>query len=267
MLSGAFDSAVSWATRPYAAIRDVADREGSIAVVPVGSVEQHGHHLPVATDSILAATVGTEGAERAADDVPVLVTPPVWTGYSPHHLAFGGTVTVEHETLRTLLEDVADAVLSNGFDTLLFLNGHGGNASLIESVTSTVGVDHPDAEILGLTYFDLAEPFADELRDSDPGGMAHGGEFETSLLLHLYPDLVGEDRAGSMPEEPYDDAPVDLFGGGPLSVYRPFGDYSESGAIGAPELASAEKGAKLYDGTADELAELLRDVHRHVTDE
>lgn len=267
MLPGPFDSPVSLATEPYSKIRDVADRDGSIAVVPVGSVEQHGHHLPVATDSILAAAIGTEGAERVEDDVPILVTPPVWTGYSPHHLSFGGTVTVEHATLRTLLEDVADSVLSNSFDALLFLNGHGGNAALVESVTSTVGVAHPEAEILGLTYFELAKPFADEIRESDPGGMAHGGEFETSLLLHLHPNLVAETREGSMPEEPYDEAAVDLFGAGPLSAYRPFDAYSESGAIGAPELASAEKGAQLYDRIADELADLLRDVHRNTATE
>lgn len=262
MLLGDADSAVSWATKPYSEICDVGDRNGSIAVIPVGSVEQHGHHLPVATDSILATSVGTEGAERAAADVPVLVTPPVWTGYSPHHLPFGGTITVEHGSLRTLLEDVADSVLSNGFDALLFLNGHGGNAALVESVTSTVGVAQPGAEVLGLTYFELAEPFVDEIRESDPGGMAHGGELETSLLLHLNPALVDDDRDGSMPTDPYDEAPVDLFGAGPLSVYRPFDAYSESGAIGAPELASAEKGARLYDGIADELADLLRDVHQ-----
>jgi creatinine amidohydrolase len=267
MFLGASDSPVAWATKPYSEIREVADCDGSIAVVPVGSVEQHGHHMPVATDSILAAALGTGGAERAMNDVPVLVTPPVWTGYSPHHLSFGGTVTVEHETLRTLLEDVADSVLSSNFDALLLLNGHGGNAALIKSATSTVGKAHPEAEILGLTYFDLAEPFADEIRESDPGGMAHGGEFETSLLLHLYPDLVGENRDGSMPEEPYDESPVDLFDSGPLSVYRPFSTYSESGAIGAPELASAEKGAQLYERIADELADLLRDVHRNTAGE
>ena len=97
--------------------------------------------------------------------------------------------------------------------------------------------------------------------------MAHGGEFETSLLLHLFPGLVGENRDGSMPEETYNEAPVDLFETGPLSVYRPFDTYSESGAIGAPALATAEKGERLYDGIADELADLLREIHQNTVTE
>ncbi|WP_137286330.1 creatininase family protein [Halorussus salinisoli] len=269
MFATGLDSVVSWAGKPYPEIRTVGDRDGSIVVVPVGSVEQHGHHLPVATDSILAEAVGTEGASRAAaDDVPVLVTPPVWTGYSPHHLPFGGTITVEHGTLVTLLEEVADAVLENDFDAVLLLNGHGGNASLIESATSTIGVGHPDTEVLGLTYFDLAETFIDDVRESDPGGMAHGGEFETSLLLDLHPELVREGRIeGSLSDETYQRAAVDLFGTGPLSVYRSFDEYSESGAIGAPELASAEKGAEIFDRLADEVADLLRSIHHENEEE
>jgi creatinine amidohydrolase len=116
MFASEVDRAVSWAGKPYPEIGAIAGRDGSVAVVPVGSVEQHGHHLPVATDSILAEAVGTEGAARAsADDVPVLVTPPIWTGYSPHHLPFGGTVTVEHETLRTLLESVLQHCVGDRF--------------------------------------------------------------------------------------------------------------------------------------------------------
>jgi creatinine amidohydrolase len=82
-----FDQASnSWAGQSYEEIVQTADRDGSVVVVPVGSVEQHGHHMPVATDTILVNAVATLGAQRASDD-PVLVTPPVWTGNSPHHIA------------------------------------------------------------------------------------------------------------------------------------------------------------------------------------
>ncbi|WP_436912211.1 creatininase family protein [Halosimplex marinum] len=257
---GAADSA--WAGRTAPEIVETADADGSVLVLPIGSIEQHGHHLPVATDTILADAVAQEGVERVADDVPILCAPPFWAGYSPHHLAFGGTLTLEFETMREAVEDVADAALSNGFDALVLVNGHGGNKPLVGAATSTVGADHPEAEVLGLTYFDLAEGFVDEVRDSETGGMSHGGEFETSLMLHLRPDLVREDAMDAPNlDEPYDRGLQDLFGGGAVSVYRGFDEYSETGAIGAPSDASAEKGERLFDRLGDELGSLLREVH------
>ncbi len=256
----------AWATRPAGEVRDRAARDGSLLVVPVGSLEQHGHHLPVATDTLLVDAVA-HGAATAAADVPILVTPPVWTGLSAHHLSFGGTVSLSRETLADLLEGVADTALENGFDALLFLNGHGGNAALVEAVRASVGAEHPDVEVSSLTYYALAADVVDAVRDSEVGGMGHGGEFETSLLLHLRPDLVDEDRAeGTTMEDAYDHVRQDMFVGGPLAVYRSFDEYTESGVVGDPELATAEKGRELYDHVCAELAALYETVHEHNRD-
>jgi creatinine amidohydrolase len=249
-----------FARKTAAEVADVAGEAGSVLVVPVGSVEQHGDHLPVGTDTMLVTSV-LDGALAKLDDVPALSTPAAWCGYSPHHLPFGGTISGEFDTLKTQLEEIADTALENGFDAVLFLNGHGGNTALIDVVTSEVGRAHPDVEALGATYFELATDLVMEVRDSDLGGMAHGGEFETSLLLHLDPDLVGEEMPAEHWDEPYELGGDDLVQGGPLAVYRSFAEYSESGAIGAPSLASAEKGERLYEGLTDALAALLREVH------
>lgn len=252
----------SWAGKTYEEIQAIGEQRGSVLVLPVGSVEQHGHHLPVGTDTILADAVASLGAERAARAAPILVAPPVWSGYSPHHLPFGGTFSVRFETLLHLLEDLADSALENGFDALVLLNGHGGNAALVSGVTSTIGVDHPDVEVVGLSYFSLADSFIDDVRESEPGGMAHGGEFETSLMLHLRPELVEEDRREApYLDEPYERGLTDLMAGATLSIYRPFSEYTDTGAIGAPDLASAEKGAEIYDRLGDELADLLVEIH------
>jgi len=254
-----------WASKSYAEITDLAERSGSILLVPVGSVEQHGHHLPVSTDTILVDAVAHLGAKRVSEDLPVLVTPPVWAGHSPHHLSFGGTVSLPHDDLLAVLESVADTALDNGFDALLFLNGHGGNASIVGSATSTVGVDHSDVEVLGLTYFHLAASFIDDIRESDHGGMVHAGEFETSLMLHLRPGLVATDEIEAEPlSGEYSHGLHDMFEAGPLSVYREFREYSASGAIGKPELASAEQGERIFDGLGDELEALLREIHERV---
>ncbi|MDX1748402.1 MAG: creatininase family protein, partial [Halobacteriales archaeon] len=186
------ESDVAWAGMTYPEIRQVAEAAGSILVVPTGSLEQHGRHLPTATDTILADAVATLGAERASADLPVIVTPPVWTGFSPHHLPFGGTVTLTVESLLHLLEDVAETAIENGFDALLFVNGHGGNTSVLGAAVSSIGSGNPEVQVLSINYARLAAPFIDEIRESDTGGMSHGGEFETSLMLHLRPELVRE---------------------------------------------------------------------------
>jgi len=250
-----------WAGMTYSEIRETARADGSVVVVPVGSVEQHGHHLPVATDTILVDAVVHGGVEHL-DDLPVLVTPPVWTGFSPHHLPFGGTLSLDFAHLQAVLEDVAHTAIENGFDAVCFVNGHGGNASLIDAVVSTTGVE-ADAEVVGTTYFQLATDEIGALRESEIGGMAHGGEFETSLMLALCPELVGDDREAHLWDEQYDWGGQDLLEGGPLSVYRGFDEYSESGAIGAPELASAEQGERFYEVLTEELAALLTAVHEH----
>jgi creatinine amidohydrolase len=253
-----------WVAQTYSDIRTIGEQDGSVAVVPVGSIEQHGYHLPVATDTLLAAAVARLGAERVAEQLPVLVTPPLWSGLSPHHMDFGGTITLEVDTMIAVLRDIAASVLDNEFDAVLFLNGHGGNVSLIGTAVSKIGTEFPNAQILGLTYFQLAELFIDEIRKSDIGGMAHGGEFETSLMIHLRPDLVRLDLAeATYLDDPYDLRRQDLFKGGPLSVYRPFREYSDTGAIGDPELASAEKGEELYDRIGDELSVLIEAMHDH----
>jgi creatinine amidohydrolase len=254
---------VSLATKTRTEIDDTASAAGSVLVVPVGSVEQHGHHLPVATDTMLADAVATGAAEQVADDHPTPVALPVWTGHSPHHLSLGGTLTIGADRLVELLEEIADSAAALGFDAVLFVNGHGGNAPVVDIAVSAAGEAHPELEITGVTYFELAEPFADEIRDSEPGGMVHGGEFETSLVPHLEPELVREEAIeGTYLEEPYDRGGQDLLEGGPVTSYTPFEEYSESGAIGDPDLASAEKGEALSDRLVDELADVLGTVHR-----
>lgn len=259
------DSTVTWEHLPADAIADIGEAAGSIALLPIGSTEQHGNHLPVFTDTLLVEAMARLGAQRVAADLPVIVTPTLWTGFSPHHLPFGGTITVGFETLLHTLEDVAASVLDNGFDAVLIVNGHGGNAALISAATSTIGNDHPAAQLLSVTYFKLAEPFIDEIRDSDLGGMSHGGEFETALMLHLHPDLVDLDAAvADYLDEPYSHGIDDMMAGGPLGVYRGFDEYSESGAIGDPGLATAEKGGAIYENLGDELEAILREIHDHV---
>lgn len=252
----------SWTAMTYSELTETAQQDGSILIVPVGSLEQHGDHLPTATDSILVNAIAHHGAECTPEDIPLVITPPIWTGRSPHHLSFGGTVSLDTNALLEVLQQIADTALENGFDAILLLNGHGGNSSVITDAVSEIGVQHSSVEVLGLSYFSLSEPIIDQIRESEIGGISHGGEFETSLMLYLHPDLVHRDQiAGTQREEPYSLARQDLFEDGPLSVYRPFTEYSDSGAVGEPGLATAEKGQRLHSFLGESLSTLLCEIH------
>ncbi|RYE77926.1 MAG: creatininase family protein, partial [Hyphomicrobiales bacterium] len=164
------------------------DRERTVVVFPIGSVEQHGNHMPLGTDTILAHEVSLAASEKAGN---VVVLPPPWYGFSAHHMRFPGSVTLRAETLMAVAEDVVAAVVRHGFRRILVVNGHGGNGGVIDVLASTLGHKHyGQARIATLTYFALARDAIAALRKSAPGGMGHACEFETSLVQHVRPELV-----------------------------------------------------------------------------
>lgn len=252
----------SFASMTYPETADIAREDGSVCVLPIGSIEQHGHHLPVATDTILVDAIAHGGAERLSDDIPILIAPPIWSGYSPHHLAFGGTLTIGFDTLRRLVNDITGSVVQAGFDGVLLLNGHGGNTAMVNAAVTTLGDEHSDTEVVGLTYFRLADPFIDEIRESGTGGMGHGGEFETSLMAYLTPELVDtESSEYTYRDEPYTHVSQEMFDSGPVGVYRPFDEYSDTGELGDPTLAGPDEGAELFARLTAELETVLVQMH------
>jgi creatinine amidohydrolase len=243
---------------------DVAalDRDRTVLILPLGSVEQHGRHMPLGTDTMLAHAVSLAAARRLAGRVAVL--PPPWYGFSAHHLRFAGSITLRPETLIALVEDVVTSMVSHGFRRILIVNGHGGNGGVIDLSASTLGHRHyGKARVAALTYFQLAREAIARLRQSGPGGMGHACEFETAMLQHIRPELVRIDRA----ETTYPDAgsrylTTDLLGGSVVRVYHDFGDLSPSGTLGDPSLATPENGAAFFAAVVDELAAFIDDFSR-----
>lgn len=258
----------SWAAKSYSEIRQIAAEPGSVLLVPVGSLEQHGNHLPTVTDAALADAVANLGAERVRERIPVLVTPVQWVGHSPMHLdSFGGTLSLPLSKLIGALEGIGRTGLDNGFDALVLVNGHGGNGPAVDATVSKLGSAYPDTEVIGLTYYHLVSEFADQVRESDVGGMSHGGELETSLMLHLHPELVQEDKINEWEQRdmPYNHAAADMTESGPINVYRSSDRYSKSGIEGDPTVASATTGKEIYDRLGDEFEVLLKDLYEVVT--
>ena len=237
------------------------DRDNTVVVFPIGSVEQHGNHMPLGTDTILAHEVALAAAAGAGNAV---VLPPPWYGFSAHHMRFPGSVTLRAETLMAVAEDVIASVVRHGFRRILLVNGHGGNGGVIDVLASTLGHKHyGEARIVTLTYFALARDSIAALRQSAPGGMGHACEFETSLIQHLRPELVKIERAATTYPEPGSRyLTTDLIGSQAVRVYHDFGDLSPAGTLGDPSLASPEAGAKFFAGSVEALTALIEDF-RH----
>ena len=170
------------------------DRQRTIVVLPVGSVEQHGHHMPIGTDTILAAAVAVEAAKLSGPKVVVLPSP--WYGLSAHHMHFPGSVTLAADTMIAMVSDIVASVVAHGFRRIAIVNGHGGNAGVINVLASTLGYRfYGKARVVSLSYFALPREEIAAIRESRHGGTGHACEFETSMMLRVRPDLVHQERA------------------------------------------------------------------------
>ena len=213
-------------------------RADVLVVAPIAACEQHGPHLPVFTDSILCQGVA-DGLERALPD-RVLLLPTLWLGASDHHLPFGGTLTATLPTYETILVELLTPMLREGFRRALLLNGHGGNIDPLRVALRRLVAEFPQAILTGSAYWELATDEIAALCRGPRKSMGHACEIETSMMLHLRPDLVRTERILDDP----DTTPEALDG---LFWARDFGRRTVQGGVGHPQSASAEIGRKMLE--------------------
>lgn len=234
------------------------DRDKTVLILPLGSVEQHGNHMPLGTDTMLAQSISLAAAEWTGN---VAVLPPPWYGFSAHHMRFAGSITLRPETLIAVAEDIVGSLVKHGFRHILIVNGHGGNGGVIDLLASTLGHRHyGQARIAALTYFALAREAIAALRRSQPGGMGHACEFETAMIRHIRPELARMELAATTYPDPGSRyLTTDLLGGSAIKTYLDFADLSDTGTLGDPSLATPEMGAKFFDATVGALAAFIED--------
>lgn len=222
-------------------------RSRTLILAPIAACEQHSRHLPVFTDSILCHAV----AERVEQSnvAHILMLPTLWLGASEHHLPFGGTLTATLPTYETTLVELLSPLLRDGFLRVLILNGHGGNNDPLRVALRRLDVMFPKAILTGAAYWDLASKEIEELCQGPLKRMGHACEIETSMMMHLRPDLVHHDEIADDPT-----TSEDAFHG--LTWARDFERATDHGAMGHPESATAETGAKLLDAIATKVSEV-----------
>jgi creatinine amidohydrolase len=220
-----------------------------VVIVPVGSVEQHGPHLPLDVDIVDALALAAATAEAMRPD-PVVVSPPIWSGLAHYKMGHVGTITLRFETYVAMVSDVCHSIHANGFERIILLNGHGGNRAINQAIAVKLAED--DIFILPITYWDMVQELLDAESERDHGSIGHAGEWETSLQLYLRPDLVDRSRIQGDEERP------DL-----SPATRRFTGFAErrreraGGVHGDPIAGTAEKGERLLAAARDALVKTV----------
>lgn len=164
---------------------------GTVVIVPIASTEQHGQHLPEDTDLRTVEYVSREAARRL--DVPVLVTPTIPFGVSPHHMIHPGTITLTVETTMRVLKEVCRSIAAHGFERILILSGHGGNGNTVGAVALELRHELK-LQVAAFNWFDLVQHEIDAITEGLCQTIGHAGEAETSAILYTAPHLVRTDR-------------------------------------------------------------------------
>lgn len=229
---------------------------GTPVVLPVAATEQHGPHLPLATDRLIAEHF--VGRLEETLSARVLILPTVAVGCSEHHMDFCGSLTLTHEHFAAQVLDVLGSVASHGFTNLVLFNAHGGNIAVTGVILETFGRRHPECQVVTMTWWHLAADALLGISETGPGGVGHACEFETSLMLHIAPQLV---RLDALPENglqpTYSWAESDMLRRGAASLYRPFRTMTTNGVVGEPRAASAEKGARISEVVVEKAREVV----------
>src|SRR5947209_8562780 len=213
-------------------------RSGVVVMAPIAACEQHSHHLAVFTDAVLCTAVA-EGVEKRLPK-EVLLLPTQWWGASHHHLRFGATLSADVDTHEQMIVELLTPLLDDGYERVLVLNGHGGNIDTMQMAMRRLRSSYTQRIVSAASYWDMAAKELAALAEGPRKQMGHACEFETSMLLHVRPDLVRKDKIKNDPliEDP---ALRGVFLG--EDMYQ----RTDHGCVGYPELATPEKGKTYLD--------------------
>ena len=241
---------------------DAAASVDRVVVLPLGSFEQHGNHLPLLTDTMIGAEVARRVEAVLGDDA--LFLPTLWVGASHHHLHFPGTVSARQDVYIALLEDMVESLIAAGFRRIFLLNAHAGNIVPAQAALTNVQIrrrkEHPDLFLAFVSWFDIAREALGKLDGVLQKSVSHACEWETSAIEAIDSALVRHDqRVASRFDFPSRYFDPSYAGPSKVFVARTMEQGTSTGAYGWPELSTAEKGERILDTAAREVVDFLRE--------
>ncbi len=225
------------------------DREKTIILAPIAAVEQHGPHLPTGTDTIICTAISEAVEQRHPDSV--LLLPTYWLGASAHHLRYEATLTAELDSYIASLCEIARPLLDNGHRRFMLLNGHGGNIDPLRVALRQLQDEYHNVLLSGAAYWSIAGPVIADALDGAHKTVGHACEFETSMIMHLRPELVDTKELRDAGEL----VPGEVEG---LYLPRDMKQRTREGCTGRPDLATAEKGRKMFAGIVDRVSKAVQ---------
>jgi len=239
----------------------IPDQTHKVVVLPLGSLEQHGHHLPMLTDTMIGSEIARRAEIALGDEA--LFLPMLWVGASDHHRGMPGTVSLSNNVYVDVLVDILESLLGAGFRRIFLLNAHGGNITPGRMALYDVQLRHRDKPDLWMAFSSWWTIAADQIAappEIQQKFVTHACELESSMILRLRPELVKLEaaRGANIPFESAFYTP-DFSGPSRVDVPRAFDQLSETGAFGHPELATAEKGEALFQAAVGEVVAFVRE--------
>ncbi len=241
-------------------LRDIVQKQ-PVVVLPVGSTEDHGHHMPMDVDTFLAGSV-CEGAAKLIPE-EVLLLPAVPYGFEDHHMDFPGTITIRDDHMLDFILDITKSVAHHGFIKILIVNGHGSNATILEMAARRTVIEK-DVHCGMLNWWSMAQSTLWEIGESEL--QSHADEIETSVYRYLNDGAVQMDQATCEVKIPnsryYWRGWIRGKGASPLRLMDQWSRISDTGVIGDATVATVEKGEALYQAATRELASLIQEFRQ-----
>lgn len=239
---------------------DALPRESTLLILPTAAIEQHGHHLPLATDTLINYLLLGRALEKLPADMPVYALPPVHYGKSNEHLGFPGTLSISSATFMAVLRDLGSSVASAGFRKLVLYNTHGGNTALVDVMARDLRAEF---NLRTFTLHGSGGATFEGLDSQERTYGFHAGEVETAFLLASVPELVDRSAYTSNYIADVNKPERLLPENAPATFAWLTRDIAASGVMGDPRGATAEKGARWREEAAEHLAAALEAMFRY----
>ena len=236
------------------------ERGGQVILIPLGSVEQEGTHLPLGVDTYVSEAL----AHAAAKESNALAGPSMSIGYSEWFFEFPGLISMKMETLLNYLREYCASLISSGFRKFIFVNGHGGNSPAVDIVARELIRNHEEVKVAMASVWKIANAIAGDIPELTEKKFTHAGEVMTSIMLYLHPETVDMNRARAeyvrSPRPPFvnkSSLGAGEFKGIEISFYDRTKNLTASGIMGDPSAATAEKGNLLFTRLTAYLVEMV----------